>query len=307
MIELVVLNVRQREMQAVSLDGARVRTLAANLDEWPDGIVVDQRDGHIYWTNMGTVDPRTSRGAERTFFMRNGSIERVDFDGSNRHTIVPRGTFTTGKQLTADHAEKKLYWCDREGMQVLRCNLDGSNLETLIVTAVGDHASRDTRNYCVGVAVDTVHRMVYWSQKGPPKGGHGRICRAPIDIPNGRTAADRDDIETLWAALPEPIDLTLAADGTLVWTDRGAEPQGNTVNRARVKPEVDTPQICSRGYNEAIGITTGDGVTYYVSDLGGSIRVINLAQGTDCELINLGPGLTGLAIVDFSPPPGASA
>ena len=297
MTELLVLNIRQRVMQAVALDGSRVRTLVTDLREMPDGIVVDQRNRHVYWTNMGTRDGGAF-DREPTFFARNGSIERVDFDGRNRHTVVPRGTFTTGKQLTADFAEEKLYWCDREGMQVLSCDLDGSNVETLIDAGAGGD-DRDERNHCVGIAVDTAERMIYWSQKGPPDAGQGRIRRAPIDIPRGRTASDRDDIETLWDALPEPIDLHLASDGDLVWTDRGAEPLGNTVNRARVKPRVGPPQIWSRGYGEAIGLTTVDDVTYYVSDLGGSIRVINPTEGTDRELIKLGPSLTGLALADL--------
>ncbi|HUH72372.1 MAG TPA: hypothetical protein VLZ05_28085 [Mycobacterium sp.] len=66
-----------------------------------------------------------------------------------------------------------------------------------------------------------------------------------------------------------------------------------------MKPEVGCPQICSRGYKEAIGLTTANGVTHYVSDLGGLIRVINLSEVSDRELINLGPGLTGLALADF--------
>jgi hypothetical protein len=297
MAELLVLNVRQRVMQAVGLDGSRVRTVVADLGEMPDGIVVDEQNRHIYWTNMGKRDPGTFHG-EPTFFTRNGSIERVDFDGRNRQTIVPRGTFTTGKQLTADFAEQKLYWCDREGMQVMRCNLDGSNVEPLIIAGSADD-SDDARNHCVGVAVDTAERMVYWSQKGPPDAGQGRIRRAPIDIPHGHTAFDRDDIETLWDALPEPIDLHLGDDGILLWTDRGAAPLGNTVNQARVQPQVGCPRIYSHGYHEAIGLTTADGVTYYVSDLGGSIRVISLADGTDRELINLGPSLTGLALADL--------
>lgn len=297
MTELLVLNVRQRLMQAVALDGSQVRTLVADLAEMPDGIVVDQQNRHIYWTNMGKRDPGAFDG-EPTFFTRNGSIERVDFDGGNRQTVVPRGTFTTGKQLTADFVEKKLYWCDREGMQVLRCDLDGSNIDALVITGAGDE-NLDARSHCVGIAVDTDERIIYWSQKGPPDAGQGRIRRAPIDIPAGRTAADRDDIETLWDALPEPIDLHLASDGNLVWTDRGAQPRGNTVNRARVKPQLGYAQICSRGYHEAIGLITVDDVTYYVSDLGGSIRVINLSEGTDRELINLGPSLTGIALADL--------
>jgi hypothetical protein len=297
MTELLVLNVRQRLMHAVAFDGSTARTLVADLAEMPDGIVVDQQNRHIYWTNMGKRDSGEFSG-EPTFFTRNGSIERIDFDGRNRHTVVPRGTFTTGKQLTADFSEKKLYWCDREGMQVLRCDLDGSNIEALVVTGAGDE-TLDARNHCVGIAVDTDERIIYWTQKGPPDAGQGRILRAPIDIPRGRTASDRGDIETLWDALPEPIDLHLASDGNLVWTDRGAQPRGNTVNRARVKPQLGYAQVCSRGYHEAIGVATTDDVTYYVSDLGGSIRVINLSEGTDRELINLGPSLTGLAVAEL--------
>lgn len=42
------------------------------------------------------------------------------------------------------------------------------------------------------------------------------------------------------------IDLDLRRDdgtATLTWTDRGAEPEGNTLNRTRVAPEVEAPRI----------------------------------------------------------------
>ena len=100
MTELLVLNDGKQEMQAVSLDGTRVRTLITGLDELPDGIVVDQARGHVYWTNMGAPDPGSTGGD--LAYTRNGSLERADLDGGNRVTIVPRGAFTTGKQLTAD-------------------------------------------------------------------------------------------------------------------------------------------------------------------------------------------------------------
>ena len=57
MTELLVLHIAKREIQTVSLDGCRVRTVVTDVDETPDGIVVDQARGHIYWTNMGTPDP----------------------------------------------------------------------------------------------------------------------------------------------------------------------------------------------------------------------------------------------------------
>lgn len=295
MTELLVLHIAKRAILAVSLDGSRVRTLVADVDETPDGIVVDQARGHIYWTNMGTPDPETGR----TFFTRNGSLERVNLDGSDRRTIVPRGAFTTGKQLTADFDAGLLYWCDREGMQVLRCRLDGSGLETLVVAGSGPDA-QDPRHHCVGIAVDPVQQLVYWTQKGASDAGQGRIFRCRTDVPVGHTAAGRADIELLWQDLPEPIDLDLDASGNLVWTDRGAEPNGNTLNRGRVQPTVGTYDIVSRGYQEAIGLTTADDTTYYVSELRtGGIRVVNLADGTDRELTQLGPGVTGVALAEL--------
>lgn len=298
MRELLALNLLSKQLLAVSTgEGvARVRTLVDGLDETPDGIVVDVAHGHVYWTNMGVPDAGSD---PRTFSARNGSIERVDLDGGNRTTIVPRGAFTTGKQLTADFAAGKLYWCDREGMQVLRCNLDGSDLEPVVIVASGPQAAQHPRNHPVGIAVDPVGRTVYWSQKGAPKAGEGRICRAPLDLPAGASADAREDVEVLWEGLPEPIDLHLDATGTLLWTDRGAPPDGNTLNRARVEPTPGTPTVCARDFHEAIGLTTADEITYYAGDLDdGRIRAVDVVAGTDHEVVVLGPGLTGLAVVD---------
>lgn len=298
MTELLVLNDGKQEMQAVSLDGSRVRTLITGLDERPDGLIVDQRRGHIYWTNMGAPDPGGDPRSE-VAHARNGSLERADLDGGNRVTIVPRGAFTTGKQLAADFEAGTLYWCDREGMQVLTCNLDGSDLRALVVPAVGEHAARTIANHCVGVAVDLNRRLLYWTQKGAPKAGEGRIFRAPLDLPPGVSPVDREDVEPLWQDLPEPIDLHLFGGTTLVWTDRGAEPDGNTLNRASVQPTVGAPEIISRGYHEAIGVAAVSESELYVGDLGGSIRYVDLGKGVDTELVHLGFGLTGLALADL--------
>jgi hypothetical protein len=299
MTELLVLNDGKQEMQAVSLDGSRVRTLITGIDERADGIVVDQSRGHVYWTNMGAPDPGSGPRSE-VAYARNGSLERADLDGTNRVTIVPRGAFTTGKQLAADWEAGVLYWCDREGMQVLSCNLDGSDLRPLVVPAVGDEAARTIANQPVGIAVDLDRRLLYWTQKGAPKAGEGRIFRAPIDLPAGTSAQHRDDIELLWKDLPEPIDLHLFGGSTMVWTDRGAEPYGNTLNRAMVQPTVGGEvEILSRGYHEAIGVAAVSESELYVGDLGGSIRYLNLDTGIDTELVNLGPGLTGLALAEL--------
>ena len=299
MTELLVLNAGKRELQAVSLDGTRVRTLVAGLDELPDGIVVDQRRGHVYWTNMGAPDPGSEHPGDAAF-TRNGSLERADLDGANRVTIVPRGGFTAGKQLTADFDEGVLYWCDREGMQVLRCNLDGSGLRALVVSAVGAEAARDARNHPVGIAIDVDRRLLYWTQKGAPNAGEGRIFRGPLDPSVGPIAPYGPAVELLWKDLPEPIDLHLLGGGTtLLWTDRGDQPEGNTLNRAVVQPAVGTFEILSTGYREAIGVAAASESEFYVTDLGGSVRHVDLNSGIDTDLVNLGSPLTGIALADL--------
>jgi hypothetical protein len=66
-----------------------------------------------------------------------GSIERADIDGKNRKTIIAQGDTHTPKQIILDRKGGKLYWCDREGMRVMRCNLDGTHLEMLVEAGRG--------------------------------------------------------------------------------------------------------------------------------------------------------------------------
>jgi DNA-binding beta-propeller fold protein YncE len=188
----------------------------------PDGIVIDAEAGRIYWTNMGNP------------IANDGSIERADLDGRNRKTIVPEGGTFTPKQLQLEKESGKVYWCDREGMRLMRANLDGSDIETLVDSSNGDpRPGPDPTKWCVGVAVDVDGDKIYWTQKGPDNAGKGRMFRAGIELPTGQTASNRADIEVLYDGLPEPIDLELDLNNRVIyWTDRGDPPRGNTVNRA---------------------------------------------------------------------------
>lgn len=253
----------------------------------PDGVAVDVAARHIYWTNMGVPGEN------------DGSIERVDLDGGNRTTIVPSGVTHTPKQLHFEAVGRKLYWGDREGMRVMRCELDGSNVETLVQTGQGADDRQDERRWCVGVAVDPAGGHLYWSQKGPSDAGEGKILRAGIDLPKGQSAAERSDIEVLFEGLPEPIDLELDhAQRLLYWTDRGDPPRGNTVNRAPMHPRnaVRSPEILLTHLMEGIGIALDpDGGRMYVTDLGGSIYTAGL-DGSDRKEILVAQGnLTGIA------------
>jgi DNA-binding beta-propeller fold protein YncE len=269
-------------------DGSDARTIVAKTGHWPDGIAVDVEAGHIYWTNMGVPTEN------------DGSIERVDLDGRHRTVIVPPGGTHTPKQIHPDKAGRQLYWGDREGMRVMRCNLDGSKLETLVETGHGAEDSHDPSKHCVGIAVDPAQGKFYWTQKGPPNAGLGRIFRASIEMPAGESAASRSDIEVLFDGLPEPIDLVFEPQSRfLYWTDRGEPPRGNTVNRAPVDRPAE-PEILVRHMEETIGLSLDvAGRRMFIADFAGSLYVADL-DGGDARQLLLGQGnLTGVAYAEI--------
>src|SRR5258708_2869919 len=109
---LFFLSASSGEVFSANPDGSDLKVIVSEGRRMPDGIVVDTVAGHLYWTNMG--NPTAN----------DGSIERSDLDGKNViHIVSPGGTFTP-KQLQLDEKNRKLYWCDREGMRVMRANLD---------------------------------------------------------------------------------------------------------------------------------------------------------------------------------------
>ena len=285
---LFVLDLSGGRVLAVNPDGSDKKVLVTGC-RLPDGLVVDREAGHIYWTNMGVPN------------LNDGSIERVDLDGGNRRTIVPEGGTHTPKQLHLDKRNGKLYWSDREGMRVMRGNLDGTQLETLVDTSKGEaRPGRDATKWCVGITVDPERGQFYWTQKGPDDAGLGRIFRASIDMPKGESAAGRTDIEVLFDRLPEPIDLELDLENrVLYWTDRGDPPRGNTVNRASIDATGAAPEIVITHLMEGIGIALDlHGERMFVTDLGGSIYSARL-DGSDKQTLLFAQGnLTGIAYAD---------
>jgi len=255
----------------------------------PDGIAIDDANRHIYWTNMGKVSAD------------DGFILRANFDGSNVTTILPAGKTFTPKQLKIDGKHRKLYWSDREGMRVMRANLDGSQVETLIVTGTSEQDRNDQSRWCVGIALDVERGKLYWSQKGADNSHQGTIKRADLDIPAGQTAHNRSDIEVLFSALPEPIDLEVdLRKQMLYWTDRG----DNTISRAPLYPKKNfhpdkrsDRQILVRGLHEVIGIALDETQKrMYYTSLTGELGSAKL-DGSDAKLLRPNAGrLTGIAV-----------
>jgi DNA-binding beta-propeller fold protein YncE len=285
---LFLIDLSDDSVVSMNPDGSDRKVIVTEC-RYPDGIAIDVEAGHVYWTNMG--NPKAN----------DGSIERADLDGLNRKTIVPQGGTFTPKQVQLEKTSGKLYWCDREGMRVMRANFDGSNIETLVDTSQGDpRPGPDATKWCVGVAIDVDGGKVYWTQKGPDNAGKGRLLRAGIELPNGQKASDRADIEVLYDGLPEPIDLDLDLnDRVIYWTDRGDPPRGNTVNRAPMDSDTKgrpAPEIVLTHLMEGIGIALDlKGGRLFVTDFGGNVLTAKL-DGSDPEALLVAQGnLTGIA------------
>lgn len=102
-----------------SPDGRPVKTPTTG-QRFPDGLDASTSAGKLFWTSMRTP----SQG--------DGAVLSASLDGSNVQEIIPRRMINTPKHLTIDHRNEQLYFCDREGMAVYRCNFDGSQLDVLI-------------------------------------------------------------------------------------------------------------------------------------------------------------------------------
>jgi len=286
---LFVLEISGGRIHSMNPDGADRKVIVTGC-HFPDGIVVDVEAGHIYWTNMGIPS------------LNDGSIERADLDGSNRRVIVPQGVTFSPKQIHLENG--KLYWCDREGMRVMRANLDGTKIETLIQTGEGDEDRRDATKWCVGITVDPKEGQIYWTQKGSDNSGLGRIFRAGLDVPAGEDPTARTDVETWYDDLPEPIDLELDLGSRLLyWTDRGNPPLGNTVNRAPIDAPASNgraPEILVSDLMEGIGVALDvPGNRMFATDLGGSLYSARLDGSEKRVLLAAQGNLSGVAYAEI--------
>lgn len=278
LIAIFVLDLGNKTIQA-PLKSGRVPFLGPSLDQketlitnqhLPDGLDISSSQKRLYWTNMGSL-------AEN-----DGSVLSANFDGTEVTTIVPKGEVHTPKQLVIDDHNGKLYFADREGLRVMRCNLDGSALENIIQTGDwknAEHAREQTR-WCIGVALSPRTGKIFWSQKGGARDFQGRIFHS--DIEKGQAKPN-----LLLENLPEPVDLYFDDERSILYgTSRGEEPFGSSLNALQLDTldssfwNQKKPRILARGFHDLIGLVVDTDERYaYVADMGGSINKCNVVDG----------------------------
>ena len=147
-------------------DGSN-RKFFVETGRFPDALIVDVKNGFMYWTNMGQV--------EGTALI--GSIQRCQMDNCSNTivTIVDEGKTATPKQLDLDKVNGYIYWSDRDRDLVQRSKLDGSNVETVLILKETIGAEP------VGCAVDEENNILFWSEKNNNR--IGRIKLANLKLP----------------------------------------------------------------------------------------------------------------------------
>lgn len=290
---IIYLDVLKAQIVTLDRSSYEVSSVIENV-KYPDGIAIDTEASKLYWTSMGLTHK------ELQFTDPDGSIWCSNLDGSERKMLVGNGNIYTPKQLLIHKLSNSLYWCDREGGRVMRSKLDGSHVEIIVQNSPETGYPKQESDQCVGIAIDDSLGKFYWTQKGPPKCGKGSIFSANIDMSKGETPSERSDVQMLLENLPEPIDLEIDKEtNTLYWTDRGAEPYGNSLNKADITEHgLKEHKIVSKGFKEAIGCALDANFdAMYVSDLqGGNIYKVNLKSGEKKVVYENAEAITGIAI-----------
>lgn len=258
----------------------------ARDEETPDGVVYDSASQRLYWTNMG-----------RDYDVKDGNIRYGSLNGEESGYTVSVGNTHTPKQLAMDADSRYLYWCDREGMRIERCQIATGKVEVLLdCSKLFPSEVRESR-YCIGIALDQKNNRIFWTMKGPSKGGQGRLLSAPFDYSAANAAINLEEINVVFDQLPEPIDLAIDYAGDfLYWSDRGAEPEGNSLNRVSLTALLNK-EVVITGFKEAIGfVIDAKNHSAFVADLTGHIYLVDLIS-RDKKVILHHPdsGFTGLA------------
>ena len=101
------------KIQRAGMDGSGLEYLVTTGLNYPCGIVLDKFNGKMFWTDYGT-----------------DSVKCANLDGTNVENIITSGlNEPTGIDINLESG--KIYIVDYKG-RILRSNLDGSGLETLI-------------------------------------------------------------------------------------------------------------------------------------------------------------------------------
>ena len=165
------------KIRCANLDGSNetlIEALPLNSTP-PDNLALDVSGGKMYWPTL-----------------RGGAILRANLNGSNIEALPV--DLLAPKSLTLDVSGGKMYWADEGvladdveddviGSMILRANLDGSNIEIVLMLRKGEESAHHS------IALDVSGNKIYWI--GPAT---NEIWRANLDGSNAITLNGEEGI-----------------------------------------------------------------------------------------------------------------
>ncbi|XP_035692681.1 low-density lipoprotein receptor-related protein 4-like [Branchiostoma floridae] len=126
---------RARTVSVARMDGSFARPLLTSPTvDSPGGLVLDPRNGYMYWTDWGSND----------------RIDRAAMDGSGHTTII--SNLTDPNMITIDYSGNRLYFCDGGEHSIFSTDLLGNDKRRLLYLP---------SDYLFGIAIDD--NSIYWS------------------------------------------------------------------------------------------------------------------------------------------------
>jgi DNA-binding beta-propeller fold protein YncE len=228
-------------IRRAQLDGSNIQNLVTGGLATPLGIAVDPETRRIYWTG-------------------GGAIYASDLVGNMPAPVLTQLLYPT--YLTLHLPLGKVFWTDIIANTIQSANLDGSQIEEIIVS---DNPT--------GIAVDIDNAKIYWTDPGDA------IRRANLDGTN---------IETLVTTeLSYPMGIALDVDTNhMYWADHGS----NKIQRAKLDGSGIEDVLTGLSSPEGIAIHKSLGKIYWnesESSPNGRIRRADLG-GTNIEDIVTG-------------------
>jgi len=235
-LTLYYLDVTEDQVMALDAEGGPPEVLVEGEGEGPDGIAVDPEAGQLYWTNMGNpaeddgfILRSNLDGSDVTTIVEPGDtftpkqikidvdagklywgdregmqVLRSNLDGSELEVLV---TIAEGEAARADRTNHAVgvavdpsggyfYWIQKGPPNGGEGSIRRARLE--MPTGEDDRTRTDIEVLYSGLPepidldVDVDAGMLYWTDRGD-----ATINRAPIEVPDGQSAATRQDRQIL--------------------------------------------------------------------------------------------------------------
>ena len=228
--------IRDRAIQTADSDGSDIQVvleLERNDYSFTIGIAVEPKSGKVYWSepNMGTlyranldgsdveiivqqnrVGAMTlHRGSAKVYWandLEDTTVHRANFDGSG-HEVVWKTSTQRFFGIDLDKSRGHIYWAsvnrwksEKRG-EILRANLDGTAVESLIAKGI-EHPA--------GIAVDELGEKIYWVDAYWATNKNKKISRAILD------GSSPEDLVIDGIGMARDIEVDIES-GKMYWVD----------------------------------------------------------------------------------------